>query len=188
MAYTIRDARDGDDWDLVGLIAGCWSEYPGCVLDVHGECPELLAIASHYRKAGGRCWVAEERGRVVASVALAPAPDPRAVLLQKLYVARAARRRGLGARLVALVEDEARALGATAVELWSDSRFADAHRLYERLGYERLPGTRDLRDLSRSVEYHFRRALRPLSSPTAEPAGPGPAPRRAEGSSGAGCS
>lgn len=44
------------------------------------------------------------------------------------------------------------------------TRFTDAHRLYERLGYVRSPGTRELHDLSRSVEYHFAKAL---SVPTA---------------------
>jgi hypothetical protein len=43
---------------------------------------------------------------------------------------------------------------------WSDTRFTDAHRLYERLGYIR-GGTRDLGDVSRSVEYFFEKAIAP---------------------------
>jgi putative acetyltransferase len=154
---NIRDARDDDDWDLVGLVAGCWSEYPGCVLDVHGEEPELLAIASAYDAAGGRFWVGEIDGRVEASVGFVPAG--RRIILKKLYVARRARRQGVGERLVTLVEDEGRARGALEVELWSDTRFDAAHRLYRRLGYERLPETRELHDLSHSVESHFRKVL-----------------------------
>ena len=159
MDPLIRDARDDDSWDLIGLIAACWAEYPGCILDVHGEEPWLLQPATAYREQGGRLWVAESAGRVVASVALRPAAEPGGIALKSLYVARAARRRGLGDRLAALVEEEARAAGAAFVELWTDTRFADAHRLYERRGYLQGPETRELHDLSRSVEYYYRKEL-----------------------------
>jgi putative acetyltransferase len=159
MGIGIRDARDGDAWDLVGLVAGCWSEHPGCVLDVHGEAPDLLAIATAYADKNGRFWVVEEDGRLVASVGLAPAPSAGTVLLQKLYVARSARRQGLGSQLVARVETEAIERGASAIELWTDTRFEPAHRLYERLGYVRNGATRELHDLSNSVEYHYLKEL-----------------------------
>lgn len=159
MEIEIRHARDDDAWDLVGLVAGCWSEYPGCVLDVHGEEPDLLEIASAYGRKGGHFWVAERDGRLVASIGFAPGPDTGSVLLQKLYVARGARRRGLGRRLVALVEAEATARGFDRVELWTDTRFLPAHRLYEGLGYVRNGATRELHDLSHSVEYHYLKEL-----------------------------
>jgi putative acetyltransferase len=174
---TIRDARDDDSWDLIGLIAACWADYPGCILDVRGEEPWLLRPASAYEEQGGRLWVAELDGRVVASVALRPGAEPGVIALKSLYVARAARRRGLGARLAALVEDEALARGATVVELWTDTRFENAHRLYERLGYIRGPHTRELPDLSRSVEYYYRKEFR------TPPPGPLPPLSRGEGES-----
>ena len=37
----IRDARDDDEPGLIALIAGVFAEYPGCVMDVDGELPEL---------------------------------------------------------------------------------------------------------------------------------------------------
>jgi len=159
MGFQIRDARDDDAWDLIGLVAGCWSEYPGCILDVHGEEPELLSIATAFRSRGGRFWVVEDGGRLVASVGMSPAPEPASVLLLKLYVARSARRQGLGGTLVALVEAESATTGATTVELWTDTRFVDAHHLYERHGYVRNGATRELHDLSHSVEYHYRKEL-----------------------------
>jgi putative acetyltransferase len=45
------------------------------------------------------------------------------------------------------------------VELWSDTRFEDAHRLYEGRGYRRGDELRELHDLSGSVEYYYRRSL-----------------------------
>jgi putative acetyltransferase len=155
----VRDARDDDAWDLIGLIAACWAEYPGCILDVHGEEPWLLAPASSYADKGGRLWVAEDGGRLVGSVGLVPAAADGGVALRTLYVARRARRQGLGGRLVDLAEAEAQTRGATFVELWTDTRFLDAHRLYERRGYQRGPATRELHDLSHSVEYYYRKKL-----------------------------
>ena len=155
----IRDARDADAEQLIELIGRCWSEYPGVVLDVDGEVPELRAIATAYARIGGRFWVAEATGRIAASVGAVPSALPGGLELRKLYVAREARRQGLGARLSGLVEAEARARGASFVDLWSDTRFKDAHRLYERLGYLRGAQTRELHDISRSVEYYYRKEL-----------------------------
>jgi RimJ/RimL family protein N-acetyltransferase len=45
------------------------------------------------------------------------------------------------------------------IDCWTDTRFADAHRLYARLGYERQPEMRDLNDLSNSTEFHFIKQL-----------------------------
>jgi len=45
-APAIRVARDDDEAGLVALIGGCFAEYPGCLLDVDGEIPELRAVAT----------------------------------------------------------------------------------------------------------------------------------------------
>ncbi|HEY2703513.1 MAG TPA: GNAT family N-acetyltransferase [Candidatus Dormibacteraeota bacterium] len=155
----IRAARDDDAGGLVALVGACWAEYPGCVLDVDGEEPHLRRIASAYAEWAGEVFVAEEAGVVVGSVGWVPS-GAAGIELRMLYVAAAARRRGLGARLAGLVEDAARGRGAAVVELWSDTRFHDAHRLYARLGYARSARTRELHDLSNTVEHHFRKRLR----------------------------
>jgi putative acetyltransferase len=155
----LRDATDEDSWDLIGLIAACWSEYPGCVLDIDGEAPYYRTIATSFASWGGRFWVAEQAGRVVGSIGLAPGGAADEVELRMLYVARPYRRRGLARRLVALFDGEARARGARSVTLWSDTRFAEAHAFYEQLGYTRAPHTRELHDLSHTVEYNFTKTL-----------------------------
>lgn len=160
MSPAIREARDDDGVALIALVAGCYDEYEGCILDVDGESPELHAIASDYEEQDGRFWVAEDgAGRIIGSVGVEPALEAGGVLLRYLYVDRSVRRSGLASRLVALVEREARARGAAFVTLWTDTRFTAAHGLYERLGYERQPGTRALDDLSRSVEYRYVKML-----------------------------
>jgi len=156
---AIRPARDDDSDGLIALIDGCFREYPGCVTDVDGEMPELYAIARYAEERRGRFWVAERADRVVGSVGAVPAPDADGVELLKLYVDAGERGVGLGRALVGLVEDEAARRSATFVELWTDTRFTSAHRLYELLGYARSPATRALNDKSNSVEYHYRKML-----------------------------
>jgi putative acetyltransferase len=155
---SIRAARDDDRDALMALIEPIFGEYEG-VLFVREEMPELEQIASVFARAGGAFWCAERRGAVVGSVGFTPAVSGAGVELKKLYVARSEREHGLGARLLAQVEDAARARGADFVELWSDVRFVAAHRFYERRGYRRDGRTRELGDASDSVEYHFRREL-----------------------------
>jgi putative acetyltransferase len=157
----LRDARDDDGPGLLSLIGGVFDEYPGCVTDAD-EMPELRAIASYVRKGDGRFWVYEDSStpaapRVVACVGFTVVSG--GVELKKLYVDRSARRRGLGGKLCTLVEDAARARAAGFVELWSDTRFRDAHRLYLGRGYAQTGVTRELHDKSDTVEYYFRLAL-----------------------------
>jgi len=157
---TIRPAEDRDSAELIDLIDTVFGEYPNCVLDVEGEMPELKSPGSAARAEEGRWWVAEAEGKLVGSCAIMPDADD-AMELKRLYVAKPARRRRLAARFVSLVEDEARTRGAKRVVLWSDTRFADAHRLYERLGYRRAPRTRALCDISNTIEFHYAKELTP---------------------------
>jgi putative acetyltransferase len=155
----IRAGRDGDGEQLIALIGACFAEYPGCILDVDGEMPELRMIATSFATQRGCFWVAEHAGLLVGSVGIVPATDQRGTELRKLYVTSTMRRRGLGTALCDLVEAEARRRRAAFVDLWSDTRFVDAHRLYERRGYVRGPDTRALHDLSHTVEYYYRKRL-----------------------------
>jgi GNAT superfamily N-acetyltransferase len=59
------------------------------------------------------------------------------VVLNSVFVARAARGQGVGAQLVAAAEKIAREGGATEVSLTSGKKRVDAHRFYQDLGYER---------------------------------------------------
>ena len=154
----LRDVRDGDSAALIELIGSCWAEYPGVLLDVDVEEPWLRAPATYYADlgTGARMWVLDGDGGLDACVGMKPHLP--SVELKSLYVALRARRRGLGVQLTARVEQSARELGATEVELWSDSRFADAHRLYERLGFVRT-GSRELHDLSATTEYGYAKTL-----------------------------
>ncbi|MEK9724478.1 MAG: GNAT family N-acetyltransferase, partial [Rhodospirillaceae bacterium] len=64
------------------------------------------------------------------------------------------------AELCTLAERAALDFGADWMILYTDTRFTEAHRLYERLGYNRLPGAQKRQDASNSVEYLYSKTLR----------------------------
>ncbi|MDQ0349786.1 GNAT family N-acetyltransferase [Ancylobacter vacuolatus] len=159
----IRPASDADGDAIAALIAAAFAEYEGCVFDRAAEFPELDAIASHFAGRGGTIWVAEDSDGVIGSMALAPTSDPDAppggLEIFKVYVAQAARRRGIARALFATALNAARAAGAPEIRLWTDTRFADAHRFYERCGFTREGPARECHDLSATWEYSYRLPL-----------------------------
>lgn len=159
MTPPLRRAEDSDAQDLFGLLALCFAAYPGCFVDPHDDLADLRRPGASFRGRGEAFLVSEdEGGRVCACVAV-DAPGPGLGELHRLYVRPDRRGRGLATRLVAAAETVAREAGATRMRLWSDLRFADAHRLYARLGYAPEGGTRALGDVSHSVEQGFVRDL-----------------------------
>lgn len=150
---VLRDARDDDSEGVIRLVAEVFAEYPGCVLDVEAEEPELLAPAASF----DRFWVLEAEGEVVGTCACAvhERDGETVVELKKMYLRRDLRGQGHAERLAAKVEERAREAGATRIALWSDTRFTRAHRFYEKLGWVRTGRTRDLHDLSNTTEYHY---------------------------------
>ena len=90
--------------------------------------------------------VRDPDGRVVASVALVVDGDYGEVTesedeaaFRMLAVVPAVRGRGVGELLVRACLDRARAAGKRRMVLSTDPRMTAAHRLYERLGFTRLP-------------------------------------------------
>lgn len=157
---VLRLATDRDATAVRQLIGGCFAEYEGCVLDPEGIDAWMAAPASAYADKGGQFWVLAEPDTAALMACVGWGPDRLGrIELKNLYVASTARRRGLGRRLVALVESAAHDHGAGEVILWSDTRFLDAHRLYVGLGYRRTEAPRALHDPSNSIEYKFVKRL-----------------------------
>ena len=133
----LRPALDADADRIIGLVADIWSEYPGKVMGVQHDMPELLAPGRCYRECDGQFWLLDSAEGIVGTVAIKPGMTGEVMELENLYVRRSYRGQGLGTLLCSLVEQEALCRRCTAIELWSDVEVLAAHRLYERLGYVR---------------------------------------------------
>lgn len=89
-------------------------------------------------------WVAVDDGQLLGTVTSCPPGSPWHELavgdegeFRMLAVHPDARGRGVGTALTRLCEERARAHGATTMVLSSLREMTDAHRIYERLGYQR---------------------------------------------------
>ena len=181
MTAAIRPGRDADAEGFIALMGGAWAEFPGCILDVDGEVPELRALATYFARAGGALWAAEREGQVVGMVGTRPLGDDAAWEICRMYVAREGRGTGLADRLLDLAEGHARAAGARRLVLWSDTRFDAAHRFYERRGYVRQGAIRILDDLSKSLEVRYAKPARGVVVELLDAAAAGSAERRLAG-------
>ncbi|MYD35683.1 MAG: GNAT family N-acetyltransferase [Dehalococcoidia bacterium] len=159
MTFPIEPAGHDACPDVIELIHRVYDEY-GFIWDPEDELRDLLTQehAFPYRAPIGAMWIMrDESGTVVGSIAANRIDGP-TVELHRLYLDAHLRGQGLGRRLVETAVEWARDHGAWRIELWSDTRFADAHRLYERLGYVKS-ARRTLDDVNDTVEFKYERKL-----------------------------
>ncbi len=147
---TVRPAEAADKEAILAVIAAANTEYrPLISAEIYEEyfrsLRELITSRPDVRIA-----VAEQGQQIVGAVALIADGDNAAVehpdrwaSVRALAVDPAARRRGIGQRLVGWCIGEARQHEAPALCLHSAIFQITAHRLYERLGFKRIP-ERDL--------------------------------------------
>ncbi|HEX7307031.1 GNAT family N-acetyltransferase [Lentzea sp.] len=140
----IRPAREADLPVVGAITVGAYSA-DGYVNE-HDDYAKTLADAeSRFRDAEVLVAV-DETGEILGSVTVVHPGTPYAEISQPgelefrmLSVAAAARGRGVGESLVHAVIDRARAAGVSHVVLSSSEKMLAAHRLYQRLGFTRLP-------------------------------------------------
>ncbi|MFN2500447.1 MAG: GNAT family N-acetyltransferase [Pyrinomonadaceae bacterium] len=152
----ITHAERADIPEIIELIGAIWREY-NCVLDAQRDEPMLLVADTYFPNHNGCFWVARRNGKLTGTGAVLML-DRQTAELKSLYVATGYREHGLGEQLTRIAIGHARRHAAQELILWSDTRFLLAHRLYERLGFERN-GARSLGDVNHTTEYRFHMSL-----------------------------
>lgn len=169
----IRPATAADTEAIVRVVKAVFDEY-GFTWEAEGYHADLYDVQTHYFQAGHEFYVGAlttNAGETIQGVIALHLFDPirggvgtiveiegkRRIAgcdcsLDRLYVHPSARRSGLGTALARSVVARARELGRRQMEIWSDKRFVDAHRLYGRLGAEQV-GDRILDDPDESPEW-----------------------------------
>ena len=119
------------------IIAAALAEH-GIAFEREGRDADVAAFGA---RADHDDLVAEDprSGAAIGVVSVGPHGDPGVAWISKLFVARDARRRGVGRALMDAAHAAARARGYRVVGLRTRDVFGDAVRLYERLGYVRKP-------------------------------------------------
>jgi putative acetyltransferase len=134
-----RRATNQDQAVVVRIVDSALREYGlGVLLDSSDV--DLTDLARHYDARGGRLELIEDVDGAALGVVGWRDAGGGVIELKKLYLAPAARGRGLGRRAVARVVDAARAAGAQAVVLETAVVLAEANRLYQRCGFRPVRG------------------------------------------------
>jgi GNAT superfamily N-acetyltransferase len=145
----LRRATAADATAIAALVDAAYRGY----LPLLGRTPKPMltdfaaAIAAH------DVWVLDDGGRIVAVLELVARSDH--LWIDNVAVDPAAQGRGLGRRLLAFAEDEARRLGLPALRLLTNERYVANIAMYERYGYRETH-----REPYRGSDLvHFRKAL-----------------------------
>ena len=138
----IREIQVADNAEIASIIRSSLAEFgaakPGTVY-FDPTTDDLYAL---FRQPGSRYYVAESDGRLLGGCGIFPSPGlPEGTCeLVKMYLRSEARGQGLGRRMVAIALDTARELGYRSVYLETMPELAQAVKVYERFGFERLCG------------------------------------------------
>lgn len=135
----IRPATEHDVPEIVAMLAddplGAQRESPDDLA------PYLTALARLSGDPHQQVMVAVRQGRVVGTLQLTIVPglsrrgSTRAII-EGVRIHAGERGSGLGSRLIEWAIDSSRAQGCQLVQLTSDATRTEAHRFYERLGFE----------------------------------------------------
>jgi ribosomal protein S18 acetylase RimI-like enzyme len=141
-AITVRPARRGDVAAIIAMLA---DDHLGRARErVEQPLPQSYfeAFDRITRDSNLQLVVAEDAGRVVGCLQLALLPGLSSqgatrALVEDVRVATDCRSRGIGEQLLQWAIGEARAKGASLIELLTHESRVDAQRFYARLGFAR---------------------------------------------------
>lgn len=158
MAFRVDEFHADDRDAVVRVVRTVFEEYE-FTWDDSDYFSDIRDPQTHYIEAGGMFWVARaegvdnlQRGHVVGCVGLSTHEGFGE--LHRMYLYREYRGRGIGRRLLDTGIDHLKSCGIRRMLLWSDVKFTDAHRLYERNGFKRI-GERICDDPDANREYGY---------------------------------
>jgi ribosomal protein S18 acetylase RimI-like enzyme len=128
-AEILRPAGAGDREAIESLVRAAYGGY----VERIGRRPAPMDADYAALIAAGHVTVLERDGAVAGAIVLVPMEGH--LLVENVAVDPAAQRGGLGRRLMAHAEEEARALGLAELRLYTNEKMVENIAWYPRLGY-----------------------------------------------------
>jgi len=149
----IRLATPADVEGIVAVIDSVLIEYGDRICTTPGGSEaDVLDIEAGYRSKGGEFWVLESNddgvSQIVGTHATRPDPEcPTEVCtFKRLYLSSDLRGTNCGRDLMQVTIDWAKGKEFKRIEFWSDTRFARAHRFFEKFGFQSTGEERHMTD------------------------------------------
>lgn len=150
--FVIRPARAQDIDILTSIIKNTIESY-GYIFEHEFELPDFISFEQFYATGDAELWVMEIDGELAGCGALKGKNS--FPYLSRIYMDERFRGRGAGKAMVLHLMQRAVGIGFNEIELWSDTKFRTAHKLYERLGFRFTGRVRPLGDINNCFEYHY---------------------------------
>jgi len=131
MSAPPRGARPEDASAIAALVNRAYEKYVARI----GRKPRPMTADYDAAVASHQMWVVEDGGTVVAALELIPEKD--VLLLENIAVDPARQGTGLGKRLLAFAEEEARRQGFAAIRLYTNEKMTENITIYTRFGYRK---------------------------------------------------
>lgn len=140
-SFDIRPIQDRDNGAIAQIIRQVLAELGAARPGFAWSDPELDRMATTYAQPNSRYFVIEKNGTVLGGGGIAPfaCEYPATCELQKMYFLPAARGQGVGTALIDRLLTTARQLQYQRCYLETLNTMTRAIRLYERMGFTRLP-------------------------------------------------
>ncbi len=151
LAYAIRPFTSADQTAARTLILTGLGEHWGSIDETLN--PDVDDISTHYPPETADFFIVEDAGGAIIGAAGLIREDEETGRIVRMSVAKSARGRGLGKRLVAQLESTARARGYRRLVCETTHDWTDAIALYTATGFTEL-GVRD-------DDRHFEKVLGP---------------------------
>jgi ribosomal protein S18 acetylase RimI-like enzyme len=143
-AVTVRRATPADVPALYVVVHEAYLLYVPRI----GRMPAPMTADYSEAVQSGQAWVAEVDGQILGLLVLVV--NQGYLLIENIAVLPSAQRRGIGARLLTLAEDEARVNGLGEIRLYTNEGMTENLAYYPRHGY---------RETRRAEEHGFRRVF-----------------------------
>lgn len=136
----IRNVAKPDNAALAALIREVFEEHDAPKEGTVYSDPGTDSLYEMFQAPGARLWVAEESGQPLGLCGIYPTAGlpPDCAELVKFYLLKTSRGKGIGRELMERSIQSALRMGYTRLYLESMPQFAEAVRIYEQLGFERL--------------------------------------------------
>ena len=137
---NIRSIEPDDNLQIAKIIRACLVEFGADQPGTAWEDPELDQLYQTYSDNASQYLVAISEGRILGGAGVAPLKGGKSgdCELQKMYLSNSARGLGVGALLIEKLINWAKARGYQYCYLETLPNMIQAHRLYEKQGFQLL--------------------------------------------------
>lgn len=136
---NIRSILDSDNQKVKEIIINSLIEYGANREGFAAKDPELDALSVFYTNSGGIYFVAEESDEILGGAGIAPLKGNSEVWeLQKMYLAKNSRGKGIGKQLMEKCIQEAKKRNISKLYIETLDSMIEANSMYKKFGFEEV--------------------------------------------------